>query len=653
MKILIKLFLFVCLFFCLTTASAVEPEYKKYKWESNPKIHAITPEEEKDNNYIVLKNKILLEFAYETSGQLVLYETIHTIIHFNNEKGIEEMNKVYIASSRILEEMDLKARTITHDGKIIMLSSDAVKKVDNLENSGPYIIFAMEGVDKGGEIEYLYTNKKSTNLYGSWTLQHGNIRKNINIDIYSPSNLIFEGKGYNGFPGFTTDTTLEDKRHIHAYVDYVSVLNDEKYSAYDANKMYFDYQLTYNLSKGKSRLYSWDYTAARFYPGLFEFSKSETKAVEKLISKLDLKKMASDEARIEALERYMKFNITFQGGGGDFTVDKVLDLKYGDELNIQKVYIGVAQMLNIPIEIALTTDRFDRKFDGSFQTWNSLEDYLIYYPSLNKYLSAKAFSSRLGFPPPGNTFNKALFIKESVIGDLKTGVAKIKNIEPRACEDSYNNITAKVVFNDDLTPIIDFKQEFVGYSAYYVQPTVSFLDETQKKELIDELSKLIGKEVTVTSANIYNYAQEEVYKKPFIVESKLEAAHLIENAGNKYLFKLGALIGPQEELYQETKRQTDGEIQYNHSFTRILEVKIPDGYKIVNPETILMDKKFESDGKVLCSFKSTYTIEQGVLKVKVYEDYKTLLYPKEKFEEFRTVINAAADFNKIVLILEK
>ena len=200
--------------------------YKKYTWEPNPKLQELT-EKEKEGNYIILKDKVIIEQAYEASGQLVEYSTRHTIIHFNNEKGIEEMNKIYVPKTDILEEMDLKGRTITSEGKIIPLSKSSVKKVDNIENSGSYLIFAMEGIDKGGEIEYLYTNKKSASTFASWLIQNGVCHKEFSIDIYSPENLTYEGKGYNGFPKFEMDTTIKEKNHIYSSISYIDALTEE------------------------------------------------------------------------------------------------------------------------------------------------------------------------------------------------------------------------------------------------------------------------------------------------------------------------------------------------------------------------------------------------------------------------------------------
>ena len=180
-----------------------------------------------------------------------------------------------------------------------------------------------------------------------------------------------------------------------------------------------------------------------------------------------------------------------------------------------------------------------------------------------------------------------------------------------------------------------------------------YLDANQKKEFLDNMSKMIGKETIVKSSSIKGGDINDVLNKPLVVESVIETPQLIENAGNKYLFKVGEMIGPQEELYQEKTRQSDGEIEYAHSFTRTLEIKIPKGYTIKNLDNINIEKKYMVGGVALSSFVSSYKLEGDVLKIKVYEDYETLVYPKENFEQFRSVINASADFNKVVLIFEK
>jgi hypothetical protein len=473
------------------------------------------------------------------------------------------------------------------------------------------------------------------------------------VDIYSPKNLVYEGRGYNGFPQFQSDTSNAEKNHISSGVEFVDGLTEETYSSYDANKMRFDYQLTYNTARGNARLYSWEDCGNDLYNVVFNISKAEAKAVDKLISKLKLGSMDSDEKKIQALEEYMKININFNKESS-VPLDKLLEVKYGDEFSFQRLYIAVAKALNMPVELILTTDRTTRKFDSNFPSWNNLREYLIFYPTINKYLAAANYSSRLGFPPPELTYNKGLFVKETGVGDIKTAISRIKTIEPLPFDLSHNNIEETVTFNPEtFTPTVNVKQDFVGYSAYYIQPTFLYIEPNQKTEFINDLSKFIGKETIVKSTKVTGTEKSDILTKPLVIESVLETPQLMENAGNKYLFKVGALIGPQAELYQEKERKSDGEIRYTHSFSRKIDIKIPEGYKIHNPDDINIKKEYSVNGETLSSFVSSYTMQGNVLTINIYEDYKAILYPKENFEQFRQVINASADFNKVVLILEK
>ena len=51
-------------------------------------------------------------------------------------------------------------------------------------------------------------------------------------------------------------------------------------------------------------------------------------------------------------------------------------------------------------------------------------------------------------------------------------------------------------------------------------------------------------------------------------------------------------------------------------------------------------------------FDSYYTLEGNVLTVTADEHYRESIVAPEIFEAYRTVINSAADFNKVTLVLE-
>ena len=147
-----------------------DPEYKNYKWDDTMKIHTLSPEELKRNS-VVIKDKRILEYYYATQDSLVMYTTRHFIVRVNSDKAIDENNTVYISLSDDVRVIDMEARAITKDGKVTQLNKANVKDVPNYDNAGPYRIFAIDGVEKGGEVEYLYTVRHSARIYGTEKIQ--------------------------------------------------------------------------------------------------------------------------------------------------------------------------------------------------------------------------------------------------------------------------------------------------------------------------------------------------------------------------------------------------------------------------------------------------------------------------------------------------
>ena len=133
------------------------------------------------------------------------------------------------------------------------------------------------------------------------------------------------------------------------------------------------------------------------------------------------------------------------------------------------------------------------------------------------------------------------------------------------------------------------------------------------------------------------------------MNSEFSSSNYINKAGSKYLFKIGELIGPQVEMYQEGERQFDIDTDFNHLYHRVLTIEAPEGFVFKNLDDLVMDF---SDEEETMLFKSDYTLNGNSLEVKVTEYYGELHYPIEMFETFRSVINAAADFNKITIVVE-
>jgi hypothetical protein len=138
-----------------------------------------------------------------------------------------------------------------------------------------------------------------------------------------------------------------------------------------------------------------------------------------------------------------------------------------------------------------------------------------------------------------------------------------------------------------------------------------------------------------------------------VVQANVKSSELLENAGNKILLKIGEIIGPQVEMYQEKARQFPMDMSFPHSFERTIELVIPDGYRIRNPEDLNIHDEYRENGEITMGFVSEYKLDGNRLRVHVMEQYRRIVYPLAQYEDFKKIINASADFNKIVLVLEK
>lgn len=213
-----------------------DPEYKSYHWDEAPHLHDLTADEEKRNE-VVIKDKRILEYAYNEHDSLVMYITHHYIVRVNSDKSIEENNTVYIPLGDGVKVVDVQARAISKEGKITNLDPKNVKNVDNYENLGPFRIFAIDGIELGSEVEYLYTVKRPYRISGEEYVRRTALHKDLCVDIYSPTYLVFLAKSYNGFPDVKVDSSKTTKRHIYAEGHDVEGFDHEEFSAEDGALM--------------------------------------------------------------------------------------------------------------------------------------------------------------------------------------------------------------------------------------------------------------------------------------------------------------------------------------------------------------------------------------------------------------------------------
>jgi hypothetical protein len=639
--------------FCFSDLKAQQPFYKTYTWDAVPKV---APADSLDvsEGQITLKDLRVIEYVYEKSGDLMAYITRHRKVKVFSDKGIEENNKIYIPSSGVIDFMDIQARSISPGGKVTNIAKSDIKDVDDVENKGSYKMFAVDGIEKNSEVEYVYTYKKNASYFGTEYCQNAIPRHNFLFKIISPSNLQFDVRVYNAAEGVRPDTATGERNSVTVSMASVPKMKAEKYSFYNTNLTRIEYKLAYNALKGKMRLLTWDNAADRYYSIFYNYTKKEVSAVNSFLKKI---RLSGDEvAKVHELENQIKLKFELRQGDGEEAenIEKVIDNHYSNYTGRVRMFMCCLNQLGIKRDLVLTCSREDARFDAIFDSWNFLDVYLIYLPGSGTYFSPTDILSRVGFVPPEYSGQKGLFVKEVDLGETKSGIAKIKEISYQPYTESSSGLAANVKFNDDLSEAgIKIEMTYSGYGAYYSQPVINFFTDLRKREFQESTLKVTGEDTKMDNVNMSGYASEDILVKPFVMTADLKSKSVVEKAGNKHLFRIGTLIGPQTEMYQESTRKTPVEIAYTHGYVRRLTVEVPAGYKVSGLENLNMNTEVKENNEVTAEFKSTYKMEGSRLEVTVLENYRKLYYPVSSFEDYRKVINAAANFNKIVLIIEK
>ena len=642
------------LFITSNSLAQTAPFYEGYNWETNPSYNI----EESDKDMVAIKDKIVTEFYFEDQN-LTEYYLEHKILWLNSDDRIEEYNKIYLAFSNKTSLKVSKARVIKKTGEIIELDESKILSAENEETGRKYNYFALEGLQKGSIVEYYYVIKRRPTYQGARVdIQNDYNKKAVEFDLYSPSNLLFTFKSFNLNSTVTKDETSTEKMHWQLAIKDVVGIDKEEQSPYRAALGYVMYKLHQNTANNII-ITSYNEVAqnlfAFYYP---EYNEEETKLINKFAKNIKLNNDdENEEKKARIIDLYIKENIYISDNDSENlkNLSNVINTKTANETGIVKLYVALFKKFNITHEMVLTSNRTKLKFDREFEATNFLQEFLFYFPASKKYLSPSKFGTRFGFPPPYYMDNYGLFVTGYNINGKRKAFSEVKYIEGIPASSSNDEMVINVYFNkeDFSQNTITLERKLNGYYAMNIQPFMNLIPANRKNEVIDEaFAQNTDKNAKVLKRVLINEDPSLFGVKPFVVKFDISSEYFVEKAGNKYLFKLGDLIGPQMEMYQEKKRILPLEAEFNRSYYRTIKIHIPEGYKISNLDDITIKNSYTAKGKELFIFDSYYTLDGNILTVTADEHYRESIVAPEIFEAYRTVINSAADFNKVTLILE-
>ena len=654
MKMRINIFTLCCLFF-LTTQFGFSQDFS-FKSEdfNNDKVELTAEEKELDGLIIFQDRKIEIIPEGETTRQFFLY---HEKIVVNSDKAIEENNKIYIGYSKNSKILTNKNRVILPSGKTIELNKSDIHEEVDQETGYKYQYYAVKGLEKGAIIEKLYIKEETPTFSGrSYYFQKAYPMRKSTFQLIFPSYLSFKHKSYNGLPeGVLTEDEDNETKTIEIVEDNLDAkASTEKLSNPAMHEKKFRYKLFENAYSGERNFFNYKQFAKNLFSRYdFELDKQEKAAL------IDFFKFVlvstNEKTNILNIESEIKNRIRFNKA---FDENKSLkDVFKNQQANLVELMILYRQAFDyfgVKSEFVLTSDRFEYPFDSEFETSSSLSDVLIYFPNSTQYLdfANPSLRSPLISPSLGNT--KGIKIKEVSFSGTTMATSESTFIDLPEGNITHDTMRIHADLRENIeNPIVNTKITFGGYSNANLHPLKTFLDEKQYKMAINEIGKTYTSEVEIDSISFEDDGMENVGKKNVKANIKYYSGDWIQNAGDKILYKVGNLIGKQDEIYTDQQRTLPIELQYKRYYTRYITLMIPDGYTVSNPEILNLDHRLEENGETVALFSSNYKMEGNKLTIENNEHYSKVDYSLKEFEDFRNVYNAAADFNKLTLVLEK
>ena len=619
------------------TISSYSQYYEDYSWEEEANTVDIEATHMNESSVRVFEKTIVEFISGKFSNTILKYETHHYQTKVLNDKGVSKHSNIIIPMNEVINLIDIKVRIIDENGELSEFDNNTISELDDFENSANFKNFHLAGVKTNSTIEVLYTLEKQYNIHGNKILQKSfSIKKSEFFLIPGPTQGIIKTYSVDSKVRDTIINTYPAKT-IKA-VDIPAII-DEEYATAIANRQRLSFQCPLPDDNMNQEDY-WENIVSNISPIMFP--KNIHPKIFEISSELIQKNEINEYNIANNIDDYVKNNFTISENDNVSlnNINYILENNTSNDFSIIQVYTQLLTAAGINYEIVITSNRYYNRFDSEFFDPNMLREFLIYFPKEKKYIVPNRLEYRIGEAPFDLLGNYGIYIDRLLDFYFSEIIQSDK---------SYSKIkrNIKVEFERKLKKIvIDEYQEYSGHWATNNRSLLSFSDEEGLAGLKDYLTASGIENKKVINYEIINAELfQKNYNTPFIVNSKISTESLTTKIKNGYQVKIGNVIGMQSQLYENIDRFHPIEITYPNQYDYRIVVKIPKGYSIEGLEGLVFNKSYISlMGNKICKFESNYEINENELVISIQEFYKTLRYQENRYNEFRDVINSAADF---------
>jgi hypothetical protein len=642
--------------FLLIAFSAYPQGFSKtYDWEKTPGLIKTDSVEHYGLIYKITDRKIK-EIWIDNEGKGEFYETHHLKFKILTNGGVDLYNKMEVSLSGVEEIVRLKARTIKTNGTVDNLSTTAIKHITNYNETGiDYKVFVFEGLEIGSEVEYLYTFRRQPSVYGYSYIQWNVDAATEEFDLVYPAYLDFRLKAYGEGLTISVDTIKSEKiNYVHRNIknEKTKGIKSEPYANWKSHLARVDYVLDKNKDAGKYEMSTYKILAQNYYSSIYPDDAKPSKKAVALLKKIVSN--SSDQIKTaKEIENYVKINFKTGDSPSDKNMNRIFGSFGGSTLDRSTAMVDLYRAAGFKVELVFTADNSNRRFDPAFETPSNCGEFLIYLPEIGFFTSPDNILLRSGYYDMSVFEQKGMFVKQVCVGEFCSGVNYISSIPSKKAEESIHDMKLDISFNADMASThINFVNSMTGYHSSSFQPVYEFLDKTAQDNLKKQLVENFTGEYLDAAIEVENGNYNSSFDKPFILKGTANTETLLETAGDKYLFKVGVVLGEQYEMYDRVQRQLPIENDYNRIYDRLIKITIPPNYEISNMQDFQNNKILcDYNGKEAAGIIFEYRLDENIFTIKITEYYNILNLPLEEYEEYRSVINGAADFNKKVIVL--
>ena len=247
------------------------------------------------------------------------------------------------------------------------------------------------------------------------------------------------------------------------------------------------------------------------------------------------------------------------------------------------------------------------------------------------------------------TFNKGDLRLINIVRTVnETGYMKHNSQKSLLLAEEFENALAKIQNQKTAVEKLMENKKLVGQAGEITTAFAKekpkqkdYFNEEIKQQYDQEPKELLHYKINNTGLSIAEPAFE--YTATFTMDG------FLKKAGNNFIFDVGRLMGSYKKTDgKDTIRTADVYMpsarQLNYEFT----VALPDGYIIKGMEAL--NQKVDND---IASFVSTARLDGNVATITVNRTYYNNFEPAANWPKLLRIMNAAADFTNLKLLLEK